>query len=822
MPAMRRVLTAWRAPRSPIDRATLRAFVDEAWRRGVHELRIAVGQLCTYEVRLLARTASTHHGEAGPRRKETTLSRSVRNHLRTTLAWLTLLALAPLTLAQTSILLVLDASGSMFLTLPDGQYRITAAKAALTEFVTRLPDDPNLNVGLRTYGSRIAALEDGACQDSHLFVPVEGFERDTLLNTIRATQAKGATPIALSLQLTANDLQDAPGRRIIILVTDGAESCGGDVRAAVEHLTAAGLEVDIRIIGFALSDTAIRSFTDLGTFENTTSAAELAAALGRAAELAPATATHDATVTLTRRGEPATEGATVRFIDAVGGNETTFTTSGGGVFTATLPAGSYRAEITDAYATTPLTVAGLTITPDTDNTFQLELQPTTETTLTITPQEPTASSTVTVHYENAPPGDRNWITVVPTNTDDDVYLDWSYIGGASGEVTLRLPDAPGTLEARYLLSLPEGGTQVVGRSQPFTSTAVAASLRAQDEVAAGASFDVSWTGPNQGSDFITVVPTGADDDAYQSYVYADRGSPNRLTASVDPGSYEIRYVTGQSNTVLARRPLLVTEVTARVEAPTELVAGASFSVTWTGPNNGGDYITIVPAGADEGAYRDYAYTDAGSPVTLRAPVDAGAYEVRYVTGQGDRTLTSAPTTVSEAATGLRVPREVAAGTAFEVDWTGPNNGGDYITIVPAGADEGSYLDYAYTDGGNPSTLKAPVDAGAYEVRYVAGQGDRTLASAPITITGTTASVEAPAVVASGSTFEVGWTGPGNDNDYVTIVPAGADEGSYLDYAYLSSGNPATLTAPEEAGRYEVRYVFGGGDRTLASAPIEVR
>lgn len=46
MPAMRRVLTAWRAPRPAFDRATLRAFVDDAWRRGVHELRnVGVEQL---------------------------------------------------------------------------------------------------------------------------------------------------------------------------------------------------------------------------------------------------------------------------------------------------------------------------------------------------------------------------------------------------------------------------------------------------------------------------------------------------------------------------------------------------------------------------------------------------------------------------------------------------------------------------------------------------------------------------------------------------------------------------------------------------------
>jgi hypothetical protein len=83
-----------------------------------------------------------------------------------------------------------------------------------------------------------------------------------------------------------------------------------------------------------------------------------------------------------------------------------------------------------------------------------------------------------VRFEGAPPATGNWITVVPVDADDDVYLDWSYVDGTSGEVTLRLPDAPATLEARYHLSLPEGGTQVVGRSEPFTSTAVTASIQA--------------------------------------------------------------------------------------------------------------------------------------------------------------------------------------------------------------------------------------------------------------------------------------------------------------------------------------------------------
>ena len=50
---------------------------------------------------------------------------------------------------ETHVELILDASGSMWNKLYDGTYRIVAAKDVLANFVNALPNDPNLNVGLR-------------------------------------------------------------------------------------------------------------------------------------------------------------------------------------------------------------------------------------------------------------------------------------------------------------------------------------------------------------------------------------------------------------------------------------------------------------------------------------------------------------------------------------------------------------------------------------------------------------------------------------------------------------------------------------------------
>ena len=181
---------------------------------------------------------------------------------------------------------------------------------------------------------------------------------------------------------------------------------------------------------------------------------------------------------------------------------------------------------------------------------------------------------------------------------------------------------------------------------------------------------------------------------------------------------------------------------------------------------------------------------------------------------------------AEPSPGVVPPAEVAPGTAFEVDWEGPNHSSDYITIVPTDAPEGRYLSYAYTNRGSPALLTAPREPGVYEVRYVLGTGARTLASAPIevvavAVTEQAAEVVPPAEVAPRAAFEVDWKGPDHSSDYITIVPAAAPEGRYLSWAYTNRGSPARLTAPREPGDYEVRYVLGRGDRTLASATVEV-
>jgi hypothetical protein len=79
------------------------------------------------------------------------------------------LELAPGAAAQEgrSIALILDASGSMNARLASGQTRIEAAKAAVGDFVAKLP--ANTRISYRVYGHQ-SPTKDRNCKDTELMV----------------------------------------------------------------------------------------------------------------------------------------------------------------------------------------------------------------------------------------------------------------------------------------------------------------------------------------------------------------------------------------------------------------------------------------------------------------------------------------------------------------------------------------------------------------------------------------------------------------------------------------------------------------------------
>lgn len=157
------------------------------------------------------------------------------------------------------IMLVLDASGSMKDADPSGGSKMDAAKAALTKSLDSMP--AGAEVGLRVYGAGTDGNgADGACTDSQNVHPVGPLDKAGLTSQIQSFQPRGDTPIAYALAEAAKDLGDK-GKRHIILVSDGEETCDPDPCATVKKLSEQGVDIQIDAVGFAVDDKARQQLT---------------------------------------------------------------------------------------------------------------------------------------------------------------------------------------------------------------------------------------------------------------------------------------------------------------------------------------------------------------------------------------------------------------------------------------------------------------------------------------------------------------------------------------------------------------------------------
>ena len=150
--------------------------------------------------------------------------------------------------------LILDASGSMLKRL-DGKRRINIAKEVLIKAVTEtIPEGTPL--ALRVFGDKQA----NACR-TDLAIKLNPLDRNKAKSIISNINAKNLakTPIADSLAKVANDLKSHKGKKIVILVTDGEETCEGNPEEVIAKLVEQGLDIRLNIVGFAIDDEDLKA-----------------------------------------------------------------------------------------------------------------------------------------------------------------------------------------------------------------------------------------------------------------------------------------------------------------------------------------------------------------------------------------------------------------------------------------------------------------------------------------------------------------------------------------------------------------------------------
>lgn len=190
---------------------------------------------------------------------------------------------------NSSMVMVLDSSGSMADKDGSGSTRIASAREAVGTVVDSLPDD--YPTGLRLYGSE----KQQGCTDTRLAKPVRPLDRAGIKDAVAKVRPKGDTPIGYSLRKAAQDLPKVPGgavaQRTILLISDGEDNCKDPEPCEVAgELAGQGIDLRIDAIGFQVGGKARKQLECVaregnGAYYDATDADALARQLQRAGQL---------------------------------------------------------------------------------------------------------------------------------------------------------------------------------------------------------------------------------------------------------------------------------------------------------------------------------------------------------------------------------------------------------------------------------------------------------------------------------------------------------------------------------------------------------
>jgi Ca-activated chloride channel family protein len=125
--------------------------------------------------------------------------------------------------------------------------RFNVARDALRGFIDRFP--PTGYLALRFYGSEHVVTRNH-CEDSLLAVPFAPAQENVepLKLALAQAHARGVTPLAYALEQAGTDFPGNAVEKLIVIVSDGLESCGGNPCAAAAALGRQGFVINT--IGF--------------------------------------------------------------------------------------------------------------------------------------------------------------------------------------------------------------------------------------------------------------------------------------------------------------------------------------------------------------------------------------------------------------------------------------------------------------------------------------------------------------------------------------------------------------------------------------------
>lgn len=186
---------------------------------------------------------------------------------------------------STKVMLVVDASASMFEMTGGGVTRMEAAHRAVRAAAATL--GPREEVGVQVYGSSGSQDAARGCDDSRVLADPKVGNQKQLGAALSLPPSRGTSPIGPALEQARDELGPR-GPRAIILVAHAAPTCGRDPYAVAARITRGDPDLRVHVVGVDVAGTDRQTLMRIadagggGTYRDADGADQLKTALGTA------------------------------------------------------------------------------------------------------------------------------------------------------------------------------------------------------------------------------------------------------------------------------------------------------------------------------------------------------------------------------------------------------------------------------------------------------------------------------------------------------------------------------------------------------------
>ncbi len=191
----------------------------------------------------------------------------------------------PILHADVTVEFILDGSGSMWTQLYD-QYKIVILRKGVEDFLESGSQD--LRLGVRAFG-----LTGGeGCSNTQLLVKPALNAQQDVRSALKKINPTGQAPIIFSLRKGLKDLEGIDGKKILILIADGSDTCDKDFAGAIEKLSQAMGDEEIHVIGLGIreekesSELKLLAAKSNGAYYNVANSSQLAERIRKIADAA--------------------------------------------------------------------------------------------------------------------------------------------------------------------------------------------------------------------------------------------------------------------------------------------------------------------------------------------------------------------------------------------------------------------------------------------------------------------------------------------------------------------------------------------------------